>query len=201
MAIYLIRHGETAGNAARVLQAPETPLNDHGRDQAARLARRLSDAGIVRILASDLERAAMTARALQESTGAELSYDTVLHERNFGDLRGRAYADLGFDPFSENYTPPAGEGWTAFHQRVDDAWEGVARAALETDGNLAVVTHGLVCSSLVGRILTLTAGMSAIARFGNTALTVMDSAPPWTVRLLNCTAHLGAATARSGGEA
>jgi hypothetical protein len=35
-------------------------------------------------------------------------------------------------------------------------------------------------------------------RFGNTSLTIVDAAPPWTVRLLNCTAHLDATSAPDG---
>src|SRR5437667_456679 len=42
MAIYLIRHGETDANAARVVQLPTVPLSERGRDQATRLAARLA---------------------------------------------------------------------------------------------------------------------------------------------------------------
>ncbi len=54
MAIFIVRHGETASNAARVVQTPETPLNERGLEQTQRLARRLAEAGIARILSSDL---------------------------------------------------------------------------------------------------------------------------------------------------
>ena len=30
MSIFLIRHGETAGNRDRIIQVPETPLSDRG---------------------------------------------------------------------------------------------------------------------------------------------------------------------------
>ena len=43
MSILLIRHGETALNAARIVQHPETPLNERGVGQARRLAERLAD--------------------------------------------------------------------------------------------------------------------------------------------------------------
>ena len=64
MSIYLIRHGKTAGNAERRLQVPETPLNDAGLEQAAKLGNRLRDAGVERILSSDLTRALQTAEAV-----------------------------------------------------------------------------------------------------------------------------------------
>src|SRR4029450_9009831 len=108
----------------------------------------LAREGIARIVASDLARAAATAERLQRATGAPLSFDALLHERSFGDIRGTAYADLGFDMYAPEYAPPGGESWPVFHARVDRAWAMVQAAAASTDGHLAVVTHGLVCRSL-----------------------------------------------------
>ena len=42
MTILLVRHGETDGNAARILQRPDVPLNERGMRQAEQLAQRLS---------------------------------------------------------------------------------------------------------------------------------------------------------------
>jgi probable phosphoglycerate mutase len=190
MAIFVIRHGETPANAARVLQLPETPLSARGIQQAERLARRLADAGIGQILASDLARAAMTAERLRAATGAPVAHDPLLQERDFGDLRGSAYADLDFDVFAPDYAPPGGEDWAAFDARVARAWARIREAATATRGQLAVVTHGLVCFSLARNHFALPPGQSVPLRFGNTAVTLVDAAPPWTVRRLNCTAHL-----------
>jgi broad specificity phosphatase PhoE len=190
--IYLIRHGETAYNARRILQTPEVPLSELGVEQARRLARRLADAGIARILSSDLERAAATARELAAATRAPVGFDALLQERNFGALRGTAYADLGFDPFAPGYTPPEGESVPAFEARVARAWALVREHAAAAGGPLAVVTHGLVCRDLVARYLTVPDDLAAPPdppRWANTCLTIADG-PPWTVRLLACTAHL-----------
>jgi broad specificity phosphatase PhoE len=195
VSIFVIRHGETPGNAARVLQIPETPLSARGIRQADLLSRRLAGEGIAHILASDLARAAMTAERLQATTGSAVVHDPLLQERNFGDIRGTAYADLDFDLFAADYAPPGGEDWASFHARVDRAWEKIRAAAGATRGHLAVVTHGLVCFSLVRNHFALPPGESVPMHFGNTAVTVVDAAPPWTVRRLNCTAHL------AGGDA
>ena len=64
MAIFVVRHGETELNAARIIQMPTTPLSERGRRQAARLGDRLAPVGIVRILASDFVRAIETAEAI-----------------------------------------------------------------------------------------------------------------------------------------
>ena len=188
--LFLIRHGETEGNALRIVQRPDIPLSFRGIAQAERLARRLASEGIVRIISSDYARAAATAEHLQRATGVPLSFEPLLQERNFGDLRGRAYSELGFDMFEPDYAPPNGETWPVFHARVDRAWARVQALAAESGGNLAVVTHGLVCRSLAARHLILGEGEQAPERWENTSLTIVDWPAPWRVRLLNCAAHL-----------
>ena len=190
MAIFLIRHGETLGNATRTVQHPDIGLSPRGLEQAERLATRLEREGITAILASDYTRAAQTAAHLGRVTGVAVRHEPLLRERNFGDIRGTPYADLGFDMFAPDYAPPNGETWEVFHARVDRAWE-VVRAAVGADaGHLAVVTHGLVCRSLAARHLLLPEGAVVPERWENTAVTVVDVPAPWRVRRLNCIAHL-----------
>jgi len=188
--IFLIRHGETLGNAARVVQRPDNPLSTLGVAQAERLARRVAREGVARIVSSDFARAATTAWSLESLTGAPLSFDPLLQERSFGDLRGRPYDELGFDMFEPDYAPPNGETWPVFHARVDRAWASVRALAEATDGHLAVVTHGLVCRSLAARHLILPEGETVPLRWENASLTIVESGAPWRVRLLNCVAHL-----------
>ena len=188
--IFLIRHGETIGNASRIVQRPDSPLSPRGLAQAERLARRLAREGVAQILSSDLARARTTAEALQRATGAPLAFESLLHERNFGDIRGTSYAALGFDMFEPDYAPPNGETWPVFHARVDRAWARVQALASATEGNLAVVTHGLVCRSLAARHLALAPGETVPERWENTSVTIVDCPAPWRVRLLNCVAHL-----------
>ena len=38
MTIVIVRHGETDGNAARILQRPDVPLNQRGIRQAEQVA-------------------------------------------------------------------------------------------------------------------------------------------------------------------
>jgi len=188
--LFLIRHGETEGNALRIVQHPHVPLSPRGVVQAERLAERLAGEGIASIVTSDYARAMATADRLQRATGAPLIVEPLLRERNFGDLRGRPYAELGFDMFEPDYAPPNGETWTVFHERVDRAWARVQELAAARGGRLAVVTHGLVCRSLAARHLVLADGETAPERWDNTSLTIVDWPAPWRVRLLNCIAHL-----------
>jgi probable phosphoglycerate mutase len=194
MAIVLVRHGETEGNARRFLQHPETPLSARGEAQARRVATRLAAHRIGAILASDYARARGTAEQIRDASGAALDFDPGLRERNFGELRGRSYEELGFDPFAPGYTPPAGESWDDLHARADATWERACARAASMTGDLVLVTHGLVCHSLVSRRLDL-AGVPAPISFGNTAVTIAAASAPFTVSLLGCTAHLDVETA------
>ena len=191
MAVLLIRHGETALNAARVMQPPDTPLSGRGVEQAGRLAARLAPMGVGRILTSDLARAAMTAEPLATRSGAPLELEPLLRERDFGALRGRPYAELDFDPFAPGYVPPGGESWEDFHARVERGWERVVARARETEGHLAVVTHGLVCHSVVERLARLAPGLARPTRgWRNSSVTILESEPPHTVSLIDCAVHL-----------
>jgi broad specificity phosphatase PhoE len=190
VSLFLIRHGETVGNASRTVQLPDNPLSARGQAQAERLAKRLATAGIAHIVSSDLARARSTAETLRRLTGAPLTFEPLLQERSFGDLRGTPYAELGLDMFAADYAPPNGESWAVFHARVDRAWARVQALAATTEGDLAVVTHGLVCRSLAERHLVLPDGLVAPERWENTSLTIVDCPAPWRVRLLNCVAHL-----------
>ena len=189
--IFLIRHGETLGNASRTVQLPDNPLSPRGLAQAERLAKRLERGGIAAILSSDLARAAQTAEHLARVTGLLVRHDPLLQERNFGDLRGTPYSEIGFDMFGPDYAPPNGESWPVFHARVDRAWARVQQHLVATTGgHLAVVTHGLVCRSLAARHLTLPDGATVPERWENTSLTIIEPPAPWRVGLLNCIAHL-----------
>ncbi len=198
--IYWIRHGETPGNRDRRVQVPETPLSDRGLAQAARLGERLRDAGLVRLLSSDLARARMTAEAVAATTGLAPELHDVYQERNFGDLRGTLYADLEFDLFGPDVEPPAGESWPVFHARADRAWTHALAAAAEAEGPIAVVTHGLVLGSVLGRSV---GGGDGPMHFGNTSVSITvpadDRPSGWRLELLDCTEHLDAAMADDAG--
>jgi 2,3-bisphosphoglycerate-dependent phosphoglycerate mutase len=155
MTILFIRHGETALNAARTLQPANTPLSANGLAQAQAVANRLATLGIVHILSSDLPRALQTAQAIAAATGAPVETTALLHERNFGDLRGQPYDALGFDPLQAEDAPPGGESGQAFRDRVARAFAQAVQKRSGLSGRLAVVTHGLVIRAVIERHLQL----------------------------------------------
>lgn len=191
MSILLIRHGETALNAARIVQHPDTPLNERGVGQARRIAERLADFPVSAIISSDYARAYMTAQAIARVTGLPVVIQESLRERNFGDVRGTAHADLPVDLYAPDFHPSGGESWSMFHERVTVAWEAIKERAKRSDGDLVVVSHALVCRSLVANHLTLADDTDVnVPRWPNTALTVIENRAPWKVSVLACGAHL-----------
>jgi 2,3-bisphosphoglycerate-dependent phosphoglycerate mutase len=195
MTILLVRHGETDGNAARILQRPEVPLNERGLRQAELLAQRLAADGFVHILCSDLLRARMTAAPLAIRSGLTIEESPLLQERNFGDLRGLAYASLAENPFGPDVAPPNGEDWPTFHARVADAFAFIVDRRSSVNGTLVVITHGLVCRALVERHAMVPDGVLVPERFDNTGVTVLHEDAPHGASLINCTRHLAAALA------
>lgn len=194
--IHLIRHGETAGNAGRVIQFPDTPLSERGQQQARALGERFRELHVAAVLCSDYVRAEATARCVAEATAAPLSIDPLLRERSFGELRGTPYDELDVDPFAAEYEPPGGESWSVFHARVDAAWARIREAAARTQGPLVVVTHGLFCTSLATRHLRLPAEVDvALTGFANTSVTTLEAREPFRVTTLACTSHLDDGTA------
>ena len=193
MSIFLIRHGETALNAARVVQPADTPLSERGIAQADALAPRIAELGITAILSSDLPRALRTAQAIAAATGVAIQTTSLLHERNFGDLRGRAYDDLAVNPLTLEAAPSGGESIAEFERRVATAFDEIVKARDATDGNLAVVTHGLVIRALLSHHARLDGDAVVPEHMGNTSISILDARAPFVATLMNCTAHLDAA--------
>ena len=200
MAISLIRHGETAWNAAKIVQYPDTPLNPRGLEQAQRVGKRMASLGITAILSSDYARARSTAEAMREHTGVALEFEPLLRERHFGAHRGKSMAEIGFDIFAQEHAPPEGEDWPMFRSRVSQAWQAMQAFAASRQGDVAVVSHGLVIRALVDT-LPLTAGLNrADAQWGNTCVTVIERAPEWEITSLASSTHLEDSDVADGGH-
>lgn len=193
MSIVWLRHGETALNAARIMQPADTPLSPRGRAQAAAVARRVAALRPAALLTSDLPRARQTADALAAATGLPLQVDARLQERDFGDWRGRPLDSLAVGPLSLEAAPPGGESMAAFLARAADAWALATRWRARLDGPLVVVSHGLLIQAVLRAHARWPAGLAPPLQLGNTALSIVDPPPDACVRLAGCTAHLDGA--------
>jgi broad specificity phosphatase PhoE len=148
--ISLARHGQTNDNIPpiRAQGFTDTPLNDTGRAQAAELAVRVADLGIVSLWASDLSRTRETAEIVGARIGLEPRLDARLREGYRGRWEGRLFIDIQRDEpelyaawmrAGPDFRFPGGESLTEQMQRVTAALQDVHRT-----GELPalVVCHG-----------------------------------------------------------
>jgi broad specificity phosphatase PhoE len=191
MSILWIRHGETALNAARVVQPADTPLSPRGLAQAAAVAAHLHGLRPAALLSSDLPRARQTADAVSRATGLPVITDSCLRERNFGALRGRSWDSLGFEVAALQEAPDGGESMADFHARAAQAWQAVVARRSVLAGPLVVVSHGLLIHALLQRHAHWPPGLALPARLANTSVSVVDALAPHRVLAVDGTDHLG----------
>lgn len=152
MRVLLVRHGQSEWNASRRLQGQaDIALSDRGRQQADSLRPVIEAIAPCRTIASDLARVRETA----ERIGAVNSVMSAeLREIDVGDWTGRSIPELVAEDAQAYaawragaYTPPAGEPWNDFVDRVSSVIEGERQRARFT--NLLVVCHGAVIRALL----------------------------------------------------
>jgi probable phosphoglycerate mutase len=171
----LWRHGQTAFNAERRFQGQlDIPLNDLGRDQAARAARHLAALRPVAIYSSDLSRASQTADALARLTGLSVKLDPDLRERDGGEWEGKSDVELraSYPDYSTwttspaDWSPPGGESGTQVADRTSAALRRFADAA--PGGSVTVVVaHGGCLGMSMSRLLGIPDGMRMLGGLGN----------------------------------
>ena len=190
MTMLWIRHGETALNAARVVQPADTPLSSRGLAQAAAVARHLRQARPAAIVSSDMPRALQTAEAIGRVTGLPVTTHALLQERNFGSLRGRAWDELGFDVSALVEAPEGGESLSDLHVRAAEAWRAVLGWRSALPGPLVVVSHGLLIHAVLQRHADWPDGLNLPERMANTSVSVVSERPPHAIVSVNDTGHL-----------
>ena len=157
-----MRHGATILTAEdRFAGATNVPLSEEGREQARRLALRLSDETIAAAYASPLDRAAETARILAKPHRLEVQLRPELREISHGhwEQMTRREVDERFpdeaaawndDPYT--FAPPGGETGLAVTARALPAVVEIVRT--HPGEQVLIVAHKatirLLLSSLLG---------------------------------------------------
>lgn len=198
--IVLLRHGQTDYNAAMRLQGQtDIPLNDTGREQARRAAEVLAGIVPAAVVASDLSRAADTARAVAGPLGLEVVTDPRLRERDFGQWEG-LHGDVIAERWPADYAvwrrgghPESvgaerrGDVGTRFAEGVTDA-----AAQLEKGQTLLVVAHGACITAGITALLGLDAdtwgGLSGLGNCHWSVLQASEREPRWRLSSHNVAA-------------
>lgn len=197
--MYIVRHGETAENAANIWQGQlDTELSPIGLRQAAAVARSLKDVPFQAIYASDLKRAAATAAAIAAAHGLTVRPTKGLREIDVGRWSGlnydqarerdpEAYARLMADPV--NAKRPDGESWADLQRRVSLAFRDIAAA--HVNETVCIVGHGGTIRALLADVLQLGFESARRLAMDNTGVTVIaGKGDRWRLRLFNDTHHI-----------
>ncbi|KAJ1954234.1 hypothetical protein EC988_002541, partial [Linderina pennispora] len=153
--LYLARHGQTAANAAGVLQGSSlnSELNERGLQQAEALAQGLKGTPIDRIYASELRRAIQTAEKCQVlHPTAPLTKDARLNEISWGIVDGTDFkkAKPIMTPVTEQWKAgdfdariENGESAHEFQQRILSATVGILNDCIDNGySRVLVCAHG-----------------------------------------------------------
>ena len=137
--LYVVRHGQTAANAAGLIQGQTDPeLTDLGRQQAVALAAVLPPGAPV--VSSPLLRARQTA----ESISRAYTVDQRWIELDFGSLEGVPVSDARLTTYpawmhDPDWAPEGGESLAACGRRVSEACDELLPQV--AGGDVVVVSH------------------------------------------------------------
>lgn len=187
--IGLIRHGITEWNElGRAQGRTDIPINELGKQQAMRIAERLSFEVWDMIGSSNLLRAIETATIIGEKTNLPISFlDERIQEMYCGEIEGTTEKervqkwgrnwreqDLGMETLEE-----------AFNRGIEFLDELVQ---LHRGKRVLVVSHGAMIGILLQRLFP---DIFRSTYMDNTSLTILTNTDGiWDCRLYNCTKHL-----------
>jgi broad specificity phosphatase PhoE len=195
--ITLLRHGESEGNSASVLQGQsDYPLTKIGLDQAQRLTSYWKSVQMQfdLIISSPLRRALQTAEVVANCLQVPVESDPAWKERYFGELQGSNLEELmqRVPPidFFHPYDPigKTGESQLDLYLRAGLALQNILR---KPAGSYLVVSHGGILNKALYVIVGITPQghyNSPIFHFGNTGYAQFrynSNSRQWAVMCLN----------------
>jgi glucosyl-3-phosphoglycerate phosphatase len=198
--LILLRHGETEWNADRRLQGHrDIALNDMGQRQAAQAAPSIAALQPEVVIASDLQRATVTARTVSEVLGLPVTVDPRLRETGLGRWEGLTVDEARAD-WPDEWTawtstsalnhPPDGESRWEVAGRADQVVDELDESGVST---ALLVSHGGTIVGLTGRLLGLPhEHWSMLVGIGNCHWVVLHRVPDGRWRLHTYNAGLGA---------
>jgi probable phosphoglycerate mutase len=196
--LILVRHGETPASVdRRFAGSTDVELTEHGREQAADLARRLRPIRIDALYASPLLRCRQTAHAIAGTTGLEIREAPEMIECHFGRWEGLTTQEVmardpaGFGAWigDDGQCPPEGESWKQVDERVWAWWERVSRRY--ADRTVVAVTHGGPILTILRHVLQTPYVGMFILEIDPCSVTLLQTRGQFLrVRLVNDTSHL-----------
>ena len=155
--LYLVRHGESEANAARVFAGQtDSPLTERGRRQAEAVAEVLAAVTFDRVISSDLSRCRDTAEAIARRQGRTVEVFPALREIDVGSASGRPFDELKGLPSWTDGTFVQWPGGESLEQVLSRVTAAIDRIVADSPGEvICVVVHGGVTRILVSHYLGL----------------------------------------------
>lgn len=151
--LLLLRHGQTAWNAARRVQGQlDAELDDTGHRQAAAAAVAVAGLSPVALWSSDSVRARETAAYVAKETGLDPTYDARLREYYLAERQGVTH---------EEYAALAPEEFAAFRRGDFDVVPG-GETAEQVSGRMAAALGDLLASIGPGELAVAVSHGAAI---------------------------------------
>lgn len=154
--IYFVRHGITEGNETNAYQKLDTPLSEKGRAQAAFLAERFSRIPFDALIASTMERAQETARAITQKTGHDVVSEALFHEiLRPSIVRGKIQTDpevLEVIKVADSFWKEEGKRHSDeenFHDLKNRAVRALDYLISRNEETMVVVTHGTILQMMI----------------------------------------------------
>ncbi len=203
MQFLLIRHGQTDYNLNHRVQGQiDIPLNELGRWQAERIGERLKTYDLCGIFSSDLSRAHDTAKAIaKHHPQLTLLTTELLREIDYGIFEGMQLGDIEQTYPEEylqwregdiGYAPRDAENIYDQRARAQRAINWVRERCTDSNGTVAVISHGGIQRSLIANLLDFGINEQLRLHYDNTSLTAVNETPRGMgLFLSNDTSHLG----------
>lgn len=159
--LILVRHGESEGNARRIILGhTDWDLSDLGRKQALIACEALSEQKIDAVYSSDLLRAYNTVAPMAKARGLDVITDEGLREIFLGRWEGKSVSDV-IEEDGElftvewrghfgTFTPPEGESVISLGERIAATLAKICEA--NPGKTLLIGTHAAAIRSFYGRI-------------------------------------------------
>lgn len=182
--VILLRHARSTANSAGVLagRSGGVELDEHGRDQAARLLDRLADVPLAGIVSSPILRCLQTVAPLAEERGLTVQQLPELAEVDYGTWTGRKLSELGGEPLWRVVQSqpsaaqfPEGESLAAVSARAVRAVRGLAAAPApdQPAGPVLVCSHGDVIKAVLADALGMHLDLFQRINVGPASLSVV----------------------------
>ena len=186
--IYLIRHGDVAGNSGAVRTfagARDLELTPLGIEQARAIAARMESVDLDAVYASNLQRAWRTADGIAATHGLQTQRLDGWNEVDYGAWEGLSeaeitadYAELWRARVADPWTvaPPEGESYRMLWARLEPEWNRLLQN--HAGQSVAVVGHNGSLRVLLCQLLGAPPANARRLQIGNCSLTKVSASSP-----------------------